>query len=211
MKKIFLVLNLLFSLISTVCFAQSLKVVTKDGQVYYGEGKLPEIHSEEINLKTEDKQNITIESIDVLYLLAWHPDKDSTYAYELIYSRYLDMSKSELSKNYAWMVYIYGSEFLSLYTTAHTYGINRDGGFVFTSVHGAYKDLGALVRKPIEPVPTMVIYTPGGLTADNRFRTSFLYAEYFDDCPELVQRIKSKEFKKTTLKEVVHLYDQCVE
>jgi len=213
-STLFLLLFLSFSLVS---IGQQVKVATKDGQFYFGEAKLPSIIQRSINV-TMETGKVKLLSKDISYIIAWGEKQDSTKSYKLIYTPYrqytlFDKEGKKISNDMIWLIEVDKSENITLYKSADDYKINKNGDLLFImhkNKAGMSGDKCYYMQKILEECPTLISYAQSEyIYPYNIFKTNGI--RYFEDCPSLVNMIENKELKDNTIKDVLLLYDKCME
>jgi len=145
-----------------------------------------------VSYKSEELKTITIPTKDsAAYEFAWMPSKK-------ILSDGLD---------YGWLFVILKG-YATLYGSSDGYKINRNGELIEIGRSGGFSspEFGFYTHRPGENYVTLIgVYSPGTFGLNNYFRK--MSSKYFNDSPEIVKRINSKEFKIGDIRLVVQEYN----
>lgn len=127
------------------------------------------------------------------------------YKTKLNYKLFKGKTGSRTSKKAIWVFRKLHHEKLSYYIAAQKYKIVKDGVEFISSGQVGFTTIDYLLKRPNEESVTLItskVYAT--LAQEKTFRN---YASiYFKDDAELEQRIKNKEFKKSQLEEIYHIY-----
>lgn len=99
---------------------------------------------------------------------------------------------------------------LDTYSLAQSYYIDKNGKMISKSVDhtGNWADVFFLARRPDETCASMISHLVSGaqiIGKEKRFRN--VSSRYFSDQPELVKRIKNKEFKSDEVEKLIEAYN----
>ncbi len=225
MKNGFKLLSLLTvsALLLTSCGAPNPlrgKVYMKDGSVRMGMIGVPSPTTKTVGLVPagQDK-TVKLASQDVSYIEVWHEKAGEDKASKLMFTSWIELDKKgnkKMSKKKIWMINMVGLPYIAAFATGEGYLVHSDGSastYTSTNSIGA-PDIWYYLQRPNEEVPTKIalsniassIFLPA-----NRFFKRW-GPHYFSDCPELVEKIKNKDVKVRTNKElaaVILLYGDC--
>lgn len=210
-----------YSAIKSVAFPDkdNLRIVTKDNQIYMGQASLPKITTKKIKMKTDDGQEIQVNSEDIAYVQAWHEKQPSENGFRLIYTPVkeyktvksddgnLEMKMRDKSR---WLVRIISEDNISLYFEHQEYDLKKDGDISGKSTGaGIAPSTWYYVMRAGEDMPTKIAYASKDLINSNMYLRAW-GQKYFADCPALKEKIEEKKLKTNDIAEVVAFYAaQC--
>ncbi len=208
MKKL-LLLVVFFISISINAQKQKATIILNDRTVKIGLAKIREMSSsvkyrkekkgkKEI-IKFNDIKSITIEEYDGEITYEIKHKKNDFYIDDDDYVTSEQNSKP-IYIPYLLEVIIKGKVNLYLKENTHT-NMGANGMMTGTSTSYTY-----YVSREDSDIVTVIAYL-NTLNIGKSFKK--IAMKYFNDCPELVEKIKIKEFKKRHIKEVIKFYNQC--
>lgn len=100
--------------------------------------------------------------------------------------------------------------YATLFTGTNEYKINRKGQLVLVGVGGPHHsgEIFIMVKRPDEKVTTLLGSYSESITLNENKVFMKIAAEYFKDCPEMVTRIKKKEFKILDSRQMIFEYNE---
>ena len=103
--------------------------------------------------------------------------------------------------------------YATLYVSTNKYRINKKGHLEMISIGGPHSagEIFMLVKRPDEKVATILGSYSESITINENGAFRKLASDYFKDCPELVKRIKEKEFKILDSRVLVMEYNRIRE
>lgn len=151
--------------------------------------------SDKVSYKSEDIKSVTIATNDSSqYEFVWGATKKITGGLD-----------------YSWF-YVILKGYATLYGSSDGFKINKKGELILFgkssgfSVPGSTPDFCFYAQREGEKYATLIgLYSPGTSGLNNFFRKSS--SDYFKDSPEVVQRLKDKEFKIGDIVKVVSEYN----
>jgi hypothetical protein len=216
-KLIFITLFLLSSTIQAQKFYTA-KIIMNDGMQKSGFATLPVNGSFNKPIKfksSKDGSAHNINNNDISGAI-YTSDSGNEYLFERIVMIYINKSFDEQKngekcdsskKNWA-LVTSYSKNIMSYYL-AQKYIIEKNGKLVSkTSNTGTWADIFILFRRPNESCASMIGHIAYGakiIGQEKKFRN--VASEYFKDKPELVKRIKNKEFKSNEFQKLINAYN----
>ena len=193
----------------------NLCVVTKDNQTYIGIAPLPKITTKKIKMKTEDGQQVEINSEDIAYITAWHQKQSPENSWKLIYTPYKEYKSAKgedgnmdmkITDKHRWMACVSNGNDISLYFEHMQYNLNKKGEISGKSTgSGMAPSTWYYVMREGEDMPTRIAYAGNDLSNSNSFFRAW-GQKYFADCPDLVEQIKDKKMKTGDIVEVLNFY-----
>ncbi len=191
MKKIFLFTLSLF-LFSNIHAQNKLSIELKDGTVMNGFGRI-KIDETILFKKTEDSEKEVFDYKTVKKLTIYSDESKQEYEYKIVQGsggvgsikliEFLKVGKVNLYQDYA---------------SGMTYGPNMTGGYGFTSYS---KTTYYISESGSDTVTNLRI----GNTYSKRFKK--IAKKYFNNCPDLLEKINNKYFKRYGIESVIEYYN----
>ncbi len=188
------------------------KVVMLDGKVYTGTVRVPAIASKMASV-TEDgqKKPILLPAEEVDYVEMYNPKAGPLASYKIVRTKVFEFGK--LRKNYIWLIEAGEWTHIKLFRNAHFYQFNDNGSFtlIMESNNNLPPSFFYMAMRPGEPYVTTIAMDQRGFIGGTHSYFKRYGAEYFADCPELVQKVQDKDFKASNIREVLAFYNEWKE
>ncbi|WP_445713527.1 hypothetical protein [Flavobacterium sp.] len=195
MKHIFLAISFFF-LFSATQAQNKITITLKDSTVLNGFGRI-KVDETILFKKTEDSEKEIYDYTTVKKLIIHSDESDQEYEYKIVEGsggvgsvkliEILKTGKINLYQDYA---------------SGMSYGPNMTGGYGFTSYS---KTTYYISENGSDTVTNLRI----GNTYSKRFKK--IAKKYFNDCPDLLEKINSKFFKRYGIHSVVKYYNEKCE
>jgi hypothetical protein len=176
--------------------------------------KLPPVNDYEMVYYDSNNKKYKIYSGEIDSMRVWNSEFGKEKSYLMIRTPYYQYAneKGEIKKQSdAWIIKFKATEHITHYMSAFEYEVDKKGILKMKTARNLpplHMDIMNFFQRPGEEYPTMIApenkrgahWTKSILRSYGSF--------YFNDCPALVELIKSNEFDINNIKSIVDIYPQ---
>ena len=212
MKKIITLLFLFFAVIANAAKYYEAKIEFNNGDVKKGYAILPSNYDRVIYFRETEKGKNERYNSNLIDKITYYTDSGNEVIFIRTNLRGIRKSKKgikeKVKKKKQWHVMAFSSDYISMYYLGHGYDIDENNNRIIKKANNDLSLILLSLKRPNEKPVTVITADSGTrfVVSEKSYLNSLI--AYFEDVPELVERIENNEFRGGYFKQILEAYTE---